>query len=134
MLAPFADDLAQVAFEDAVIPHCDLFLAICGPYWFSGLERSPFSHWVPKMQRIDLAIDRLDYPPIKTRFNDPGARRLLYIGHTGGFKNTAYLSEIGHFLPGTEFAWIGTGSRIKGLRPLGWQVDLDDVQRHRNTP
>ena len=120
MLTPFTQDLAQVAFEDAVIAHCDEFLAICGPYWFDDLERSPFSHWAPKMQRLDLAIDRLDYPPIKTRFNDLGERRLVYIGHTKAFKNTAYLSEIARRLNGIEVAWIGTGSPLAGLRPLGW--------------
>ena len=122
MLAPFNHDLAQVAFEDAVIPHCDRFLAICGPYWFTGLERSPFSHWAPRMQRLDLAVDRADFPPVKSRFNAPGARRLVYIGHTGAAKNTGYLSEIARRLPGTEVASMGPEGRpIPGLRPLGWQ-------------
>lgn len=119
MLAPYNSDLAQVAFADSVVRHCDLFLAITGPYWFDTLDSSPCSHWKPKMVRLDLAVDRSDFPPVKNAFNEPGKRRFLYIGHTRWMKNTPYLSDIARRMPGTEFNWIGPGDDpIRGLTRL----------------
>jgi glycosyltransferase involved in cell wall biosynthesis len=126
MLAPFAfGDLRQFAFEDSIVPKCDLFLAITGPYWFGSVESSPCSHWRPKMIHLDMAVDRGHYPPLKDTFGPPGKRRVVYLGHTGRGKNTGYLSEIASLLPDVEFAWIGRGSRpIRGLEPLGF-IDYD---------
>jgi glycosyltransferase involved in cell wall biosynthesis len=122
MLAPFNLDPAQVAFVDSIIRRCDLFLAISGNHWFEHLATSPFSHWAPKMRRLDMAIDRADFPVLKTRFAAPGDRGLAYIGHTGPMKNTAYLSEIADHLEGVGFGWIGSGDRpIRGLQAFGQQ-------------
>lgn len=119
MLSPFNGDPSQVAFNDSIIRRCDLYLAITGPYWFKRLEGSAFSHWAPKMIRLDLAVDREDFPPIKRAFNEPGKRRFVYIGHTGRLKNTPYLSDIARRLPGTEFTWIGPGDvPIRDLKRL----------------
>ena len=121
MMSPFNHgDLRQVAFEDSIVPQCDLYLAITGPYWFKTLEDSRCSHWRPKMVHLDLAIDRGDYPPLKTAFGAPGKRRVVYVGHTHRYKNTPYLSEIAALVPEAESAWIGNGTRkIRGLWPLG---------------
>lgn len=122
MLAPYNSDLAQVAFADPIIRRCDLFLAITGAFWFSRIRRSPCSHWEPKMVRLDLAVDRADFPPLKTGFNPPGERRFVYIGHTGHYKNTPYLGEIARGSPGVEFAWIGPGRHeLPGVAALGRQ-------------
>lgn len=122
MLAPFVDDPIQIAFEDAIIGDCDLFLAITGPYWYSRLGHSRWSHWKPKMVRLDLAVDRADFPPLKAGFNPPGRRRFVYIGHRGHFKNTEYLGEIARGSPEVEFAWIGPHSQeLAGVAALGGQ-------------
>jgi glycosyltransferase involved in cell wall biosynthesis len=125
MMAPFNHgDLRQIAFEDPIIPSCDLILAITGPYWFRTVKESRCSHWRPKMIHLDLAIDRGDFPPVKTSFAAPGERRVVYIGHSGSFKNTSHLSEIAALVPDAEFAWMGTGARpIPGLTALG-QIDF----------
>jgi glycosyltransferase involved in cell wall biosynthesis len=122
-LSPYhhGDDI-QVAFLNTVLPHCDLYLTITGRYWFNSIEQSTFAHWRPKMVHVDLAVDRSDFPPIKTEFNKPGQRRCVYIGHTGWMKNTPYLSEIAALLPGVEFGWIGSGEQpIEGLKAIGFQ-------------
>ncbi len=122
MLAPFVTTPAQVAFEDGVVRRSDLVLAITGPYWLSVLGASAVAHWAPRMRRLDLAIDRADFPPLKAGFNPPGQRRFAYIGNNAPAKNTPYLSAIAARLPGTDLAWFGTDRRpIEGLRPLGWQ-------------
>ncbi|MDQ6769194.1 MAG: hypothetical protein M3Z54_04325 [Gemmatimonadota bacterium] len=121
LLSPFNHDLRQVAFLEPVIRSCDLFLAISGNYWFSTIARSKVAHWEPKIVHLDLAVDVADFPPVKRRFNPSGRRRFLYVGHSGWPKNVKYLSEIASRMPDAEFAWIGTGPPIRGLRPLGFQ-------------
>ena len=125
MLSPFLHgDLRQIAFLGGILPDCDLYLAITGPYWYQTIQDSHCSHWLPKMIHLDLAINRGDYPPLKTRFGTPGKRRVVYIGHTGRYKNTPYLSEIAARLPEADFAWMGSGGReIPGFTPLG-NIDL----------
>jgi glycosyltransferase involved in cell wall biosynthesis len=122
-MSPFNTSLWQCAFLDFVLKKCDLFLAITGRYWFESGRRSAFAHWYPKMVHLDLAVDRQDFPVVKSNFNEPGHRRLVYIGHTLWFKNTSYLSEIAKAIPNTQISWIGDNSRrtIPGLTPLGYQ-------------
>ena len=120
-LAPFDHgDLRHVAFEDGVFRHCDRVLAVTGTYWFRTLAGSRCSHWLPKMTHVDLAVDRADFRPLKTRFSPVGSRRVVYIGSSLGFKNTPYLSEIAALIPGTEFGWVGGGpTPIQRFAPLG---------------
>jgi glycosyltransferase involved in cell wall biosynthesis len=129
MLAPFNHgDLQQVAFEDRVVRHCDRVLAITGAYWFRTLPESRCSHWLPKMTHVDLAVDRADFQPLRTKFSPVGRRRVLYIGSSLWFKNTPYLSEIEDLLPGTEFGWIGGGPLpVRGFTPLG-VLDFSTVE------
>jgi glycosyltransferase involved in cell wall biosynthesis len=120
MLLPYSHgDSVQVAFADPVLRDVDLYLAITGRPWFETVSSSLFSHWLPKMVQVDLAVEPADFPFVKTSFNPPGSRRFLYIGHTLWFKNTGYLSEIARELPEAEFAWMGRGEPIPGLRALG---------------
>lgn len=121
-LSPYNEDPFQVAFLDAVIDHCDLYLAITGPYWFRRINRSLFSHWAPKMRRLDMAVDRSDFPPVKARFAPAGERRILYIGHTARMKNVGYLGEIARSMPTVSFGRIGPpGKPIDGVTDLGWR-------------
>ena len=119
MISPYSDG-NQVAFLESVLPYCDQYLAITGNYWFSGVQNSCFSHWLPKMIHVDLAVDRNDFPLVKKIFNPQGQRRFVYIGHSGLAKNTVYLSEIARQIPDIEITWIGSGRAIQGLVPLGF--------------
>ena len=115
-------DLSQVAFLDSCLPHCDLYLAITGNYWFDSIERSLFAHWRPKMVHLDLAVDRDDFPPVKKDFNDRGKRKFVYIGSAIRTKNPGYLSQIARQMNGTEFGWFGSGrTGIRGLREYGFR-------------
>lgn len=122
MLAPFHHgDLKQIAFEDGLVGSCDLILAITGPYWYETVGSSACAHWLPKMVHLDMAIDRNDFPPLKANFNEPGKRRVVYIGHSGRGKNTAYLSEISSHLRDVDFGWVGKGEKqIEGFERFGF--------------
>ena len=129
MISPYDSDGNQVAYLESVLPHCDQYLAITGNYWFSGVQNSGFSHWLPKMIHVDLAVDRNDFPLVKKIFNPPGQRRFVYIGHTGLSKNTAYLSKIARLIPDIEIAWIGSGRVIHGLVSLGFMDFSTEMAR-----
>jgi glycosyltransferase involved in cell wall biosynthesis len=124
--------LYHVAYVDSVIRRCDLYLAITGPFWFDAVSGSPFSHWAPKLVHMDLAVDRVEFPPVKRSFNEPGRRRIVYIGHSWPMKNPGYLTEISGELDGVEMAWIGTGPvRIEGFDALGTLDFADPAARDR---
>jgi glycosyltransferase involved in cell wall biosynthesis len=121
LLMPYVHvDEYHVSLADPIIRNCDLFLAITGSTWFETVPSSIAFHWLPKMVHVDLAVDRADFPRVKTAFNPPGSRRFLYIGHTGWYKNTPYLTELAERMPEFEFAWIGSDvPGIPGLRAYG---------------
>lgn len=120
-LAPFCPDHSawQNAFGNKIIEKCDSFLAISGNAWIKRLKDSPFRHWEPKIIHIDLAVDRLDFPFIKKKFNPSKKRRFLYVGHTAWYKNTSYLEKIAKELPDIDFAWIGGDQSLKNIKCLG---------------
>jgi hypothetical protein len=121
-MSPFAHgNTYQVSYLDRLMRRVDQYLAITGNFWFDTISRSPYSHWLPKMVHLDLAVDRTDFPRVKQSFHEPGDRRFLYIGNTAWCKNTRYLSQLARRLPRFEFAWMGGGQRIAGVRPLGFQ-------------
>ena len=123
-------DRVQVAFLDDVLPHCDLYLAITGRYWFERVAASPFAHWAPMMRHLDLAVDRDDFPVTKRTFAPPGLRRVVYIGHSGWTKNPGYLSAIAAAAPEIAIGWVGGGKAgIPGLRPLGYHDFATDAGR-----
>lgn len=121
-LHPYCGDAVLMGYADRFAACCDVILAITGRYWFSSIERSPFSHWRPKMTQVDLAVNRADFPVVKGRFSPPGHRRFVYIGHTGWYKNTGYLSQIASAMPGMV-SWMGGSDprSLPGTTPLGRQ-------------
>ena len=123
---PFAHGLTwQMAFEEGSAQRADHVLAITGRHWIRTAPESIFSHWVPKLEHLDLAIDRRDFPVIKSRWGEAQKRRFVYIGNTLPPKNPEYLSQIALAMPEVEFAWIGGGKRpgevIAGVKTLGHQ-------------
>jgi glycosyltransferase involved in cell wall biosynthesis len=121
LMAPYVDDLRQVAYFDRHIDRCDLFLAITGNYWFDRIADAPVRRWLPKMRHMDLAVNRAHFPFVKTRFNPPGQRRFVYIGHTARNKNVGYLSRLQRDCADVDISWIGRGrKKIPGLHALGF--------------
>jgi glycosyltransferase involved in cell wall biosynthesis len=108
------------AYSDHVLPHCDRFLAICGDFWFRRTPHTLFRHWGPKLVHLDLAVDRRDFPLLKSAFNPPGRRRFLYIGHSAWYKNPAYLCTLARAHPEHAIAWAGRmRGRYRGPERLG---------------
>ena len=133
-LAPYNHgDGVQVAFYETFIRNCALYLAITGNYWFNSIKQSPFAHWQPKMRHLDLAVDRVDFPALKTDFNPPGKRRFVYIGHSGWTKNPGFLEQLARRMPNVHFSWIGAARRrqIAGFEALGYQDFSTDPAKQR---
>jgi hypothetical protein len=127
-MSPFTQADSQYSYLHRVIPRCDLFLTITGEFWFERIPSSDFAHCAPKMRHLDLAVDRADFPRLKHRFNPPGQRRFLYIGHAGAYKNLGYLDALARRMPGTRFGWIGDRKRPSWHPALAWE-GLRDFRR-----
>ncbi len=113
-------DRHQAVFAESSVHNSDQALLIAGRYWADSIANSHFSHWLPKVRFLDLAVDRRDFPRIKSRFNEPGKRRLIYIGNSSKVKNPNYLSQIASMLPHGFVSWAGSGSPIPHVRSLGY--------------
>ena len=130
LMAPYVDDLRQVAFYDRHMDRCDLFLAITGNYWFDRVEAAAIRRWRPKMRHMDLAVNRTHFPFVKTRFNPPGERKFVYIGHTAHNKNVGYLSTLQRECADADISWIGRGrKKIPGVHVLGFMDFATPVSR-----
>lgn len=129
LLQPYNGDWAQVGFLDQVIDDCDLFLAITGRYWFDRVPETRAVRWLPKMIHVDLAVDRASFAPVKTKFNPPGKRRVLYIGNDHPGKNIPYLRQIARAWEG-GIDWAGRGVAAPPLRQLGF-VDFASAAGRR---
>ena len=70
-----------------------------------------------RRQHLHMSIDTSDYPYSKKKFNIPGTRGYLYIGHDAWYKNTSELERIAARMPGKRFSHIGGGT-IRGWKKL----------------
>jgi glycosyltransferase involved in cell wall biosynthesis len=70
---------------------------------------------MPKMVRLDMALDTRYFPLVKSRFNPPGKRGYLYIGRNDPMKGTGFLSKLLLRLGNFRCGWIGSGSNIPGI-------------------
>ena len=100
---------------DRLLPHSDILFAIMGQYWWDQWPSSSFAHWMPKMVRLDMAIDTAYFPRVKNRFNPPGKRGCLYIGRNGPMKGTSLLTGLFGRLDNFRCGWIGSGPDIPGV-------------------
>lgn len=120
LMEPFTTNPRQVGFLDEVLPACDEFLAITGPWWEAQMQTSPMTAWRPKLSRLDLAVDRTEFPTVRTGSSQPGQRRLVYVGGDSRHKNLPYLDAIAGQLPAGSIAWIGDGRRpLRHVERLG---------------
>jgi len=103
---------------DRLLPQADIIFGIMGEYWWDQWPSSPFSHWMPKMVRLDMAIDPLHFPRVKTQFNPPGKRGYFYIGRNDPMKGTDLLSRLSRQLASFRWGWIGPGPDIEGVPRL----------------
>ena len=120
LLQPYCHGVDGDAFLEPIIRHCDLFLAITGGYWFRDIPNGRFGHWLPKMRHVDLAVDRNEFPALKSAFSLRGMRRFVYIGGNGRGKNVDYLAAIARRMPAGQVAWIGGRTGYPELSPVGW--------------
>lgn len=112
---PF-DDLARKA---------DKIFSICGPYWYDTIANTPFAHWGPKITRLDMAVDCNHFPYLKTKFNDPPNRKLVYIGSSMPQKNLRFMVELMHKMPDVQLHWYGGSgdhalAKLPNVKTVGW--------------
>jgi glycosyltransferase involved in cell wall biosynthesis len=106
----FLDDINDL------MPSADVLFAIMGQYWWDQWGKSPYSHWMSKMVRLDMAVDSTRYPRVKKVFNPPGKRGYLYIGNSSDpRKGTDFLSRLMAHVDTFPKGWIGSGPEIPNI-------------------
>ena len=95
-----------------LLDSADVVLGIMGPYWYDTLESSFLAEWKKKIVRLDLAVNALEYPLLKTKFNAPGRRGYLYIGNHRPEKGIEALSKTLEKLGAYPRGWVGGGEDI----------------------
>lgn len=107
LFQPFNYALQQNGYLDSLIDNVDLFIAICGEYWYQNLSNSPFAHFKPIFHPINLAVDTDKYMYTRdyTKESDR-KRKFVYIGNDHPGKNLSYLNELAKHSE-TEIHWIG---------------------------
>jgi glycosyltransferase involved in cell wall biosynthesis len=109
----FLDDVNKL------LPASDILFGIMGQYWWDQLDYSPYSHWKPKMVRLDMAVDAQRYPRIKNKFNLKGKRGYIYIGNSNDpRKGVDFLSRLMSQLGDYPKGWIGSGPDIPNVPKL----------------
>lgn len=130
LLQPFAPGDSRHGFWlPGVVRHCDLFLAITGRHWMEALPRTHMAHLAPKIVHLDLAVDRSDFPRVKTRWNPPGRRRFLYIGNWPWYKNLGFLNDLAGRFPQCDFSWFGPVPKRSGRFPHLRQLGVRDFSQ-----
>ena len=95
LIFPFHHGLPGINLPfDDLVNQCDALLSITGPYWYDTIESTPFAAWKEKMTRVDMAIDAVRFPVVKTSFSEPGKRQFFYIGADRFEKGLSVLESI----------------------------------------
>lgn len=134
LLNPFAHAMPEyIAFLDDLVMECDRYLAICGKYWTDTISESVVSHWQPRIEQIDLAINLNHFPSIKGKFSPSGHRKFVFIGNLyfiqgRDYKGSDYLSAIAEANPDLHIGWIGGGDdkRISNKIKVHGAVDFSN--------
>lgn len=121
LLCPMIPHIQTVGFLDDLVRTCDSFFAFMGVPWYETVEFSAFRSWLPKIARLDLGVDRISYPKIKTAFAPKGRRAILYVGNTSRAKGIEYLESLAKASPAWRFGWMGSGEQISGFYSHGFQ-------------
>ncbi len=123
LLQPYNEDPKQMSHLYDLIPKCDLFISICGNYWFKRIKTSPFKSWKSKMLQLDLGLDRKEYPFLKKKINKRFNRKFIYIGNDYSYNNYAkninYLKSIIKKVGSKNFASAGN-KQIIDEKYYGW--------------
>ena len=126
MYQPYNEDSHSLSYLHDVLPHIDVFVALCGPYWFKRVKKSIFATWQKKIKHINLGIDVKQFPFLKKKFNKNNKRKFLYIGNDYQYnnfaKNLSYLKKIAIIFKEKTFGSMGNKS-FTGMDNYGW-VDL----------
>jgi glycosyltransferase involved in cell wall biosynthesis len=95
-----------------------------GPYWYNTLETSFLGRWKKKIVPLDMAVDAMQYPMLKQRFNPPGERGYFYIGSNRPEKGCDILGQTMAELTDFTNGWIGPGPDIPHMQRIATHAEL----------
>lgn len=135
LMQPLTSNLRPSGYLASVLPWVDRFLVITGNYWWKRIPQSRFAPFVNKMEHLDLAVDRAEFPVLRRSSSESGSRRFLYIGSDVAEKNVPFLEKLSEGQQNGPIAWAGTGRRaFQGLERLGHIDFADDTGKATVAP
>jgi len=110
---------------DPLAKEADKIFSICGRYWYDTIGASKFAHWKPKMVRVDMAVDANHFPFLREKFNEPGKRKLVYVGSSMPQKNLELMVQIMKKMGNHTLHWYGGSSdhplaKLPNVKTIGW--------------
>lgn len=113
-------------FSLPLLDQADQVFGIMGPYWKDTLSQSCFAPWTHKITSLDMAIDGMEYPYLKRRFNPPGHRGYFYIGSSSDRpeKGCDILEKTMSKLPEFQNGWIGGGRELSSMKRIATYASL----------
>ncbi|MES1982933.1 MAG: glycosyltransferase [Pseudomonadota bacterium] len=130
LIQPYNNDVLQLGWVKDGLELCDGFFAVGGDYWLNTFNESPLKDFEKKIHHLNMAVDALSYPLVKSEFNPPKKRRFLYIGRQSRFgdeKGIGLLEELATRIPNFEGGYICTGAEIKGWKKISMPTTLTPV-------
>ena len=123
LLQPYNEDPYQMSYLNNVISKCDNFFAITGDYWFDRIQNSIFKSWKKKMIKIDMGIDRNNFPKLKKNLIKKILENFLYIGNDYEFNNYAKnLNYLESIIKNYDYKLFGSAGnkKIGDTKFYGW--------------
>lgn len=124
LIAPYNHDPKQIAWTFEGVKSCDKFFAICGKHWLDSFDKSPLVEFRDKIIQLNMCIDTIDYPMVKTEFNVQGKRKFFYIGHSGHIKGTDMLEQMAASIANFQGGYICSSGEIKGWKKISEPTKL----------
>lgn len=126
LLSPFNISFKQIGWAIPIFENCKNYIAISGEIWSENLTDIYPVFNICKFHRLDMAIERNDYPLLKKEFNPEGKRKFFYYGRVSDEKNTRLLTLLAQKCPNFHCGYIGDEeidgcTRISGASNLNPQ-------------
>lgn len=113
-------------FALPLLDQADQVFGIMGPYWKDTLSQSCFAPWEHKITSLDMAVDGIEYPYLKKKFNPPGQRGYFYIGSSSDRpeKGCDILEKTMAKLSRFPSGWIGGGRELSSIKRMATYASL----------
>jgi hypothetical protein len=96
----------EVGWMNGWLAAAEHIFFITGRTWFDGIPDSPYADYLPKMTRLDMAVNAMAHPYSKHIWNPQGRRAALLVGNDTPAQNWAEAAELAR-VSGLKIGYCG---------------------------